>query len=152
MLNGIPPCVGPDLLATLHRMGHGDELVLCDAHFPAESHHDRVIRADGLSVTTLLDGILQLLPLDSYGGAPLVMMEAVEGDTLDARVEEGVRQVLERHAPAGPVIERVERFAFYDRARRAFALVATGETAKYGNLILRKGLVEIESMPPPVSR
>lgn len=141
MLNGIPPCIGPELLATLHRMGHGDELVLCDAHFPAESHHARVIRADGLSIETLLDGILRLMPLDSYGDPPLSMMAPVDGDELDPRVEERFRGAVDHHQPDVPAIARIERFAFYDRARRAYALVATGETAKYGNLILRKGVV-----------
>ena len=141
MLRGIPALIGPNLLATLCRMGHGDEIVLADAHFPAESLGSRVLRADGLRIAPLLDAILTLLPLDDYATAPVAMMAAVDGDRLDPEVETEYRAALEpRHL--GPLrIERVERFAFYERARRAFAVVATGETARYGNIILVKGLV-----------
>ncbi len=140
MLIGISPLIGPDLLACLHRMGHGDELVLADAHFPGEGLHARVLRADGLRIADLLDGILPLLALDAYVDAPLMMMAAVPGDKLDPRVERSYRQVVDRHWPKTPAIARVERFAFYERARNAYAIVMTGELAKYGNLILKKGV------------
>lgn len=140
MLKGISPLLSPELLAVLSRMGHGDELVLADAHFPGESLGVPVVRADGLRVPALLDAILPLFELDAYVEAPVVMMDAVPGDRLDPAVETAYRAAIDRHAPRTPAILRVERFAFYERARRAFAIVMTGETAKYGNLILKKGV------------
>ncbi len=140
MLKGISPLLSPELLAVLARMGHGDEIVLADAHFPGETFGQRVLRADGLRIADLLDAILPLFELDSYVDAPVVMMAAVPGDTLDPAVEQAYRAVIDRHAPATPPIARIERFAFYERARAAFAVVMTGETAKYGNVILKKGV------------
>jgi len=140
MLKGISPLLGPELLAVLCRMGHGDEIVLADAHFPGETMGRRVLRADGLRVAELLDAILPVFELDAYVEAPVVMMAAVEGDKLDPRVEKAYRAAIDRHAPKTPPIQRIERFAFYERAREAFAVVMTGETAKYGNVILKKGV------------
>lgn len=142
MLKGIASCVSPDLLKVLAEMGHGDELVLADAHFPGHTLNARVLRADGLGIPALLDGILPLFELDAYA-PPLAMMAAVPGDTLDPQVEAAYLKVIHRHAPAAQAPERVERFAFYERARRAFAVVMTGETAKYGNLILKKGVTPV---------
>ncbi|MCH8923829.1 MAG: L-fucose mutarotase [Planctomycetes bacterium] len=143
MLVGISPLLSPELLATLYRMGHGDEIVLADAHFPGESIGRLVLRADGLSIADLLDAILPLLALDSYVDAPLVMMDAVEGDQLNPAVEAAYRQAVDRHWPLQPPIARLERFAFYERAEAAFAIVMTGETAKYGNIILKKGVTPL---------
>ena len=143
MLRGISPLLGPDLLATLHRMGHGDEIVLADAHFPGESVGRRVLRADGVDVAPLLDAILPLFVLDPYVEAPLAMMAAVAGDELDPAVEAAYRAVVDRHQPEVPAIERIERTAFYERARDSFAVVMTGDTAKYGNLILKKGVTPL---------
>ena len=139
MLKGIAPCLSPDLLKTLAEMGHGDEIILADAHFPGHTFNPRVLRADGLSVTALLDGILPLFELDSYAD-PLVMMAAVEGDQLDPAVEQRYMEVVHRHAPKAAAPIRIDRFDFYDRARQAFAVVMTGETAKYGNILLKKGV------------
>jgi L-fucose mutarotase len=144
MLKGISPLISPELLETLARMGHGDEIVLADAHFPGETMGRRVVRADGMRIPDLLDAILPLLELDAYVDDPLVMMAAVEGDTLDRSVEEAYREPIDRHAPDAPEIARIDRFAFYDRAREAFAVVMTGETAKYGNIILKKGVTPEE--------
>jgi L-fucose mutarotase len=144
MLIGISPLLSPELLSVLYRMGHGDEIVLADAHFPGESYNARVIRADGLGVPELLDAILPLFALDSYVDDPVAMMAAVPGDTLDPSVETSYREVIDRYWPETPSIARVERFAFYERARKAFAVVMTGETAKYGNVILKKGVSPIE--------
>jgi L-fucose mutarotase len=139
MLKGIHPCLSPDLLKTLAEMGHGDEIILADAHFPGHSFDTRILRADGLSVTTLLDGILPLFELDSYAD-PLVMMQAVEGDLLDPAVEEQYMSVARRHAPRVKAPVRIDRFAFYKRAHSAFAIVMSGETRKYGNILLKKGV------------
>ena len=140
MLKGISPLLSPELLALLCRMGHGDEIVLADAHFPGDTFGKQVIRADGLKVADLIDAMLPVFELDSYVDAPLVMMAAVPGDKLDPKVEKMYRAAVDRHAPKTPAIARIERFAFYDRAKAAFAVVMTGETAKYGNIILKKGV------------
>jgi L-fucose mutarotase len=140
MLLGISPLISPELLAILHRMGHGDEIVLADAHFPGDTYGRRVLRADGLKIADLLDGILPLFVLDSYVDSPLIMMAAVPGDDLDPTVEHGYRTAVDKHWPNTPPIQRLERFAFYDRAKMAFAIIVTGETAKYGNIILKKGV------------
>ncbi len=139
MLKGISKFIGPELLAVLHRMGHGDEIVLADAHFPGHSLGPQVLRSDGIGVADLLDGILPLFELDSYA-PPLAMMAVVEGDTLDPAVEEDYVGVLKKHLTHAPQPVRLERYAFYERARGAFAIVMTGETRKYGNLLLKKGV------------
>lgn len=142
MLKGISKYVGPELLAVLHEMGHGDEIILADAHFPGHSIGPRVMRADGISIQNLLEGIMPLLELDSYA-PPLVMMEVVPGDVLDPAVEKDYMDTIRRHAPAAPVPERIDRHAFYARARGAFAIVMTGELRKYGNLLLKKGVTPV---------
>ena len=139
MLKGIHPAIGPELLKVLAEMGHGDEIILADAHFPGHSFNDQVLRADGVKITTLLDGILPLFELDSYND-PLIMMQAVEGDSLDPYVESSYRAEIEKHAPNAPEVIRIGRFEFYDRAEKAAVVVMTGETAKYGNIILKKGV------------
>jgi L-fucose mutarotase len=144
MLKGISPLLSPELLSVLCRMGHGDEIVLADAHFPGDTMGQRVLRADGLKIADLIDAILPVYELDSYVEAPLVMMAAVPGDKLDPKVEKAYRAAVDRHAPQTPPIARLERFAFYDRAKQAFAVVMTGETAKYGNIILKKGVTPVK--------
>lgn len=142
MLKGISKYIGPDLLAILSRMGHGDEIVLADAHFPGHSIGPQVLRADGITVAQLLDGILPLFELDRYA-TPLAMMAVVEGDMLDPEVEADYRAVLRKHVAGEPALERIDRFAFYERARGAFAIVVTSELRKYGNLILKKGVTPV---------
>ena len=139
MLKGIHSAIGPELLKVLAEMGHGDEIILADAHFPGHSFNDQVLRTDGVKITTLLDGILPLFELDSYDD-PLIMMQAVEGDSLDPNVESSYRAEIEKHAPDAPEVIRIGRFEFYDRAEKAAVVVMTGETAKYGNIILKKGV------------
>ena len=139
MLKGISPAVSPDLLKTLAEMGHGDEIVISDAHFPAHTFNPRVLRADGLGADTLLAGIIPLFELDAYA-TPVVMMDAVPGDTLDPDVEARYRTALGYSGE----IERMERYAFYERAKKAYAVVVSGETAKYGNIILKKGVTPLE--------
>lgn len=134
MLKTISPLISPTLLKVLAEMGHGDEIIFSDAHFPAHSLGPQVIRADGLSVSDLLRAIIPLFEL-----APLVMMAAVEGDTLDPSVEARYRDALSLEAPC-PDIVRIDRYAFYERAQKAFAIVITGECAKYGNILLKKGV------------
>lgn len=140
MLKGISPLISPELLSVLCRMGHGDEIVLADAHFPGETFNDNVLRADGLRIPDLLDAILPLFELDSYVDSPLIMMKAEPGDSLDEEVEKAYRVPIDKRAPAAPAIARIGRFDFYDRAKEAFAVLMTGELAKYGNIILKKGV------------
>jgi L-fucose mutarotase len=139
MLKGISKVISPELLAVLARMGHGDEIILADAHFPGHSIGPQVLRTDGLTVAQLLDGILPLFELDSYA-TPLAMMAVAEGDTLDLEVEADYRAAIRKHVSGEPKLERIDRFAFYDRAKNAFVIVITGELRKYGNLILKKGV------------
>ena len=141
MLIGIAPVIGPELLNALYRMGHGDEIVLADAFFPGDSMNSNVLRADGIKIPVLLDGILSLINLDSYVPHPVMMMAPVPGDELDASVEQSYRAVIDTYWPHTPAIERIERFAFYERAKKAFAVLQTGETVKYGNIILKKGVI-----------
>jgi len=140
MLKGISPLISPKLLEILARMGHGDEIVLADAHFPAEKYNHQVIRADGLKIADLLKAILPLFELDAYVGHPLVMMAVVEGDQLDSSVEESYLKSIQLTNPNISSVQRLERFEFYKRTEEAFAVLITGETAKYGNIILKKGV------------
>lgn len=141
MLKGISPVVSPELLKTLAEMGHGDEIVISDAHFPGHTFNANTLRADGIAADRLLAGIIPLFELDAYA-TPVVMMDAVPGDTLDPAVEERYRKALGYDG----VIERMERFAFYERAKKAYAVVVSGETAKYGNVILKKGVTPVEKI------
>ncbi len=138
MLKGISPLITPSLLKVLAEMGHGDEIVISDAHFPAHSFNSQVLRADGLGADALLSAIIPLFELDAYA-TPVIMMDAVPGDTLDPTVEARYRAALSYKGE----IERVERYAFYERAKQAYAVVVSGETAKYGNIILKKGVTPV---------
>lgn len=143
MLKGISPLISPKLIENLMRMGHGDEIVLADAHFPGESFNSNVIRADGIPIPKLLEAILPLFELDSYVDHPMVMMAPVEGDVLDSSVEESYLEKIHITNPDVPDIERIGRFDFYERTRGAFVVVMTGEVAKYGNIILKKGVTPL---------
>ena len=134
MLKGIAACIGPELLKTLCEMGHGDEIVLADAYFPAHSVNTRVIRMDGVLIRDLLAGIAPLWSFDRYA-RPVVMMAPVPGDVLDLNVEVSFRTALGWQG----AIERLPREDFYLRAGKAFAVVQTSDTAQYGNILLKKG-------------
>ena len=143
MLKGIDPIISPDLLKILSEMGHGDEIVLSDAHFPGHTFCPKnVVRGDGLQIPDLLEGIIPIFELDSYDD-PLIMMAAVEGDALDPQVEADYMAAIKKDAPDAPDVKRIGRFEFYDRAEKAFACVVTGTTAKYGNIILKKGVTPL---------
>ena len=143
MLKGIDPIISPELLKILAEMGHGDEVVLADAHFPGHTCCPKsVLRGDGLQIPDLLEGIIPLFELDSYAD-PLVMMAAAEGDKLDPQVEIDYMAVITKFIPDAPGVTRVGRFEFYDRAEKAYACVITGTTAKYGNIILKKGVTPV---------
>ena len=143
MLKGIDPIMSPELLKILAEMGHGDEIVLADAHFPGHTFCPKnVLRGDGLQIPDLLEGIVPLFELDSYAD-PLVMMAPVEGDELDPQVEAGYMAAIRKSAPDAPDATRIGRFEFYERAEKAYACVMTGTTAKYGNIILKKGVTPL---------
>ena len=142
MLKGIPAILSPELLKILMEMGHGDELVIGDGNFPAASCAQRLVRLDGHGAAEVLDAILQLFPLDSYVETPVELMQVMPGDPVGAPpIWETYREIVARHEP-GAKFGEVERFAFYERARKAYAIVATGEGALYANLILKKGVVK----------
>lgn len=140
MLKGISSLISPDLLSILARMGHGDEIVIADAHFPGDTFNDNVLRADGIKIPALLEAILPLFELDSYVDYPLVMMAAVDGDSLDPTVETSYLEKVHLTNPEITACQKVDRFDFYARAKGAFTIVITGETAKYGNILLKKGV------------
>ena len=138
MLKGIDPVVSPELLKALAEMGHGDEILFADAHFPGRTNARELIRADGLSVDLVLKGVAPLIELDSYA-TPVIMTAPVPGDTLDPDVEARIRKALDYKGE----IEFVTRDELYARAKRAFAVVQTGETAKYGNVFVKKGVTPV---------
>lgn len=141
MLKGISPLLSPELLKTIAEMGHGDELVIGDGNFPGASMNPRCIRCDGHGVSDLLDAILQLFPLDIFVEAPITLMQVVPGTMNgDPQIWAEFRKVIEKHEP-GTSIQYVERHAFYDLSRKAFATVQTGEKALYACIILKKGVM-----------
>ena len=144
MLKGISPLLSPELLKVLCEMGHGDELVIADGNFPAESigKNAIVIRADGHGVPEMLDAILQLIPLDQYVDQPAALMKVVPGDPVVPVIWDEYRALLKKHGEDPDKVEMMERFAFYDRAKNAYAVIATGETALYANVLLKKGVVK----------
>lgn len=145
MLKGIPPILSPELLKALCEMGHGDEVVIADGNFPSHSvgKDAIVIRADGHGAAEILDAVLQLIPLDAYTEKPVALMEVVPGDTCPTpEIWQTYRQILKKHEPDHCDIEMTERFAFYERAKKAYLIIATGETAIYANVLLKKGVVK----------
>jgi L-fucose mutarotase len=143
MLIGIPPIIFPKLLFTLDCMGHGDEIVLTDAFYPGHSMSRRCLRSDGAEVFDILEGIMTLMNPDSYVKDPIVMMKCVKGDTADPAVEKRFSDIIYSKWPKAPAIKKIDRFAFYVRAQKAFAVVVTGSTVKYGCIILKKGVIPV---------
>jgi L-fucose mutarotase len=127
-------------------MGHGDEIVLGDGNFPAESQGVPTVRCDGHGVSELLKAILKLFPLDSYAEKPVALMEVVKGDTYKPVIWDAYKAILSEHGCAETQIEYIERNAFYERAKKSFAIVATGELSQYANVILKKGIVKTEML------
>ena len=143
MLRNIPPILSPDLLHSLRAMGHGDDIVIGDANFPATTLSTRCHRLDGISATDALEAILKVLPLDTFVPHPAVVMEVVGDATAVPPVVDAFQSLITDHADAPCKIASLERFAFYDRAKAAFAIVQTGETRLYGNIILKKGVIGV---------
>ena len=146
MLKGIPPILSPELLKALCEMGHGDEFVIADGNFPSQSigKNSVVISADGHGAAEILDAVLQLIPLDAYVEKPVALMELVPGDTCGTpAIWRTYRNILAKHEPHHSEIQMTERFAFYERAKNAYLIIATGETAIYANVLLKKGVVKV---------
>ena len=147
MLLGIPKILSPELLKILMEMGHGDELVIADGNFPSSSIAQStptkiLIRADGHNVPELLDAILKFFPLDQYVEKPAGLMAVVPGDTIKPTIWDTYREIVKKHQKDFKDFEMIERFAFYERAKKAYAVLATGESALYANIILKKGVVK----------
>ena len=141
MLKGIPPELSPDLLHAMMSMGHGDEIVLADGNFPAASIARRLVRLDGLGVAQVLRPMMRLFPLDTYAHDCAVVMQVVPGDDVEPIIWQEYKAILTEAEGRAITLTEVERFAFYERAREAFAIVSTSEAALYANLILKKGVV-----------
>ena len=141
MLKGISPILSPELLKILCEMGHGDEIVIGDGNFPAASNAKRLVRCDGLGVPEILDAVLQVLPLDTYVASPVALMATGAGEETP-EIWRTYDEIIEKHN-GKTEISQVERFEFYERARNAYAVIASSETAIYANVILKKGVVII---------
>ena len=144
MLKGIPKILSPELLMVLAEMGHSDRLVIADGNFPAESmgRDAIVIRADGHGVPELLDAILQVFPLDTYVEHPVNLMQVMPGDKVETPIWKSYEEIVEKADDRGAgAIGQIERFAFYEEAKGAYAIIATGESALYANIMLQKGVV-----------
>ena len=141
MLKNVPSILTPELLRIMMEMGHGDEIVIGDGNFPAASNARRLVRLDGHGVCDILDAMLQFFPLDTYVDAPVGLMAVTPGDDVKPVIWDEYRQIIARREGEHK-IEMIERFEFYERARGAYAIVATGETALYANIILKKGVIK----------
>lgn len=140
MLKNIPSILSPELLKVLMEMGHGDELVIGDGNFPAASMNERVIRLDGHDVPSILEAILKLFPLDTYA-ENAVLMEKTPGDSVETPIWAEYDKIAKKGDPAFKGFTFIDRFAFYERSQKAYAIVATGEKALYANVLLKKGVV-----------
>lgn len=141
MLKNIPAVLSPELFKVMMEMGHGDEIVLGDSNFPAGSSNTNVIRCDGHSIPDLLDAILKFFPLDTFVDNPVSLMEVVPGDDVKPVIWNKYLEIIKRYQNNFSEFKFIERYNFYKRSSEAFAVVATGEMALYGNIILKKGLV-----------
>lgn len=142
MLKGVPSILSPELLKVVMEMGHGDEIVIADGNFPAVTCAQRLLRADGHGVVPVLEAILKLFPLDIFVEKPAGLMQVVPGDPTKPTIWEEYRKVIKASGEKFTDFEFIERFAFYERAKKAFAVVATSEGALYANIILKKGVIK----------
>lgn len=144
MLKNIPAILSPELLKVLCEMGHSDRLVIADGNFPAETigKDGIVIRMDGHGVPEILDAVLQLFPLDTYVEHPMLLMEVMSGDPVETLIWNTYKEIVKKHDERGETaVGYAERFAFYEEAKKAYAIIATGEKALYANVMLQKGVV-----------
>lgn len=144
MLKNIPQILSPDMLKVLCEMGHGDRLVIADANFPAASMGKNaiVLRADGHGAVQLLDAILSLYPLDTYIEHPVTLMQVTPGDPVKTPIWDEYKATIAKYDQRGAeTVCETERFAFYEEAKKAYAIIATGEKALYANIMLQKGVI-----------
>lgn len=141
MLKGIPSILSPELLKILMEMGHGDEIILADGNFPAASCAQRLVRSAGHGVPEVLDAIMRFLPLDTFVEKAVSLMEVVPGDKSKPVIWEEYRKIIQIHDKGFDDFEFIERYEFYERTKKAYAVVATGEAARYANVILKKGII-----------
>lgn len=144
MLRGIPKILSPELLKILAEMGHSDRLVISDGNFPSESmgRDTLVIRMDGHGIPKILDAILQIFPLDTYVDKPVKLMEVMPGDTVETPIWDVYKEIIARYDERGEAtVGYIERFAFYEEAKKVYCIIATGESALYANIMLQKGIV-----------
>ena len=141
MLKGMDKILTGELLKVLCDMGHGDEIVLADANFPSESiaHNNQIIRADGIGVLDLLDAILPLFPLDQYDDENFIVMQVVDGDPIP-EIWDDFKKIIDKYEPECSMTF-IDRFDYYERSKKAYAVIATGEKAQYANVILKKGVI-----------
>ncbi|PEL81564.1 RbsD/FucU family protein [Bacillus wiedmannii] len=137
----MPKIISPDLMKILLEMGHGDEIVLADGNFPAASCGAKLIRCEGHGVLEVLQAILQFFPLDTYSNHSVSLMKVVKGDPTTPSIWETYDAVIKQYDTHFDSFEMIDRFAFYERAKKAYAIVATSESALYANMILKKGVV-----------
>ena len=145
MLKGIPPIISPELLKVLCEMGHSDRIVIADGNFPAETigKNAIVVRADGHGVPELLEAILRLMPLDTYVEKPVSLMQVMKGDNTKTPIWDTYKKIIRENDSRGDdAVAEIERFKFYDESKTAYAIIATGETAVYANIMLQKGVVQ----------
>lgn len=141
MLKNIDPLLTPDLLYVLRAMGHGDEIVIVDANYPAQTAGPRLVRLDAVDAPRALDLILTIMPLDTFVPDACVRMEVVDKPTQEEPIFDEFRATIARHEGSKFKLQRLERHKFYERARQCYAIVATGERRFYGNIILKKGVI-----------
>jgi len=145
MLKKIPGILPPELMKTMMEMGHGDEMVLADGNFPCNEVGRKVIRMDGHNIPEVLEAVLKFFPLDTYVERPVMLMEVVAGDDVKTPIWDEYRRVIEQSEESGGIkngFEHIERFQYYERARKVFVIVATSEPALYANIIIKKGVVK----------
>ncbi len=141
MLKGIPSILTPELLKVLMEMGHGDELVIADGNYPRFGHPERVIRCDGHGVPELLDAILKFMPLDPYVENPVILMEVLPNDPVVPVIWDTYKELINKHGGDSTKVLPINKYTFYERAAKAYAVVTTSEAALYANIILKKGVV-----------
>ena len=141
MLKGLSPLLTPELLKILCEMGHGDEIVLADGNFPSEAIGQRVVRLDAHAGTDVLKAIMSVFPIDTYSDPNAFLMEVVPGDNVETPIWDEYSHIMKESERETVRIGHIERFAYYERAKKAYAVIATGETALYANLILKKGVI-----------
>jgi L-fucose mutarotase len=141
MLKLIPKILSPDLLKIIMEMGHGDEIVIADGNFPSASIAQRLVRLDGHGIPDILEAMLRLFPLDTYVERPIGLMAVTPGDPYKPLIWEEYKKIIKESKEPFKEFENIERFAFYERAKKAYAVIATGESALYANIILKKGVV-----------